>query len=387
MAINSRFRGIRRTAWLAWSAAFLGLLAVIMPGAAPAQAYASCNLKFYYNIDGSAAWPAEQIATRSSCFIPPAIARETGATDVSAISDDSTVLRVYLNFDGSGTWPTFWSLPVSDPGGGISGTLGGQTMINYNGGSSFGGGFDVAAIMPTASWTPPGSLLFCPTNGVKSGAACDVPASGLSASPSIAYAPNATEMAATGSDGSLWFYWEYNGTSAWNPDRVAGPGSTSGSPSILTYNGGTEIAATGPGGNVWFYWIINGTSTWHAVPIAGTGSASAAPALFDSGGTTEFAYTGTDGSLWFFWVTDGTSNWGGARIAGPGSASGSPALVVSSTATELAARRGDGSLWFYWAYNGTSTWHSEQVAGPGTTDSTPVMTRSAGATEIAVAGP
>ena len=39
-------------------------------------------------------------------------------------------------------------------------------------------------------------------------------------------------IAATGSDNGLQFWWQPIGSQGWNPEQVAGPGTTFGSPSV-----------------------------------------------------------------------------------------------------------------------------------------------------------
>ena len=51
------------------------------------------------------------------------------------------------------------------------------------------------------------------------------------------------EIAATGADGSLWFYWAYDGTNTWHPQELSGPGTTIASPAMTTSSGTYEIAS------------------------------------------------------------------------------------------------------------------------------------------------
>jgi hypothetical protein len=54
------------------------------------------------------------------------------------------------------------------------------------------------------------------------------------------------EIAVTATDGSLRYYWSYDGTSTWYGAQIALPGTASTSPSMTRFNGGTEIAVAGP---------------------------------------------------------------------------------------------------------------------------------------------
>jgi hypothetical protein len=64
--------------------------------------------------------------------------------------------------------------------------------------------------------------------------------------PAITRTSTATEIAATGTDNSLWFYWNIDGTPIWYGAQIAPSGTASTSPSRTRSNGGTEIAVAGP---------------------------------------------------------------------------------------------------------------------------------------------
>src|SRR5258708_1969364 len=69
---------VRARRGLILPAAVAGTLAAALLGAAPAHAGGgSCNLRYYFNYDGSTAWPSSQVspAAFESCSVPPAIAR------------------------------------------------------------------------------------------------------------------------------------------------------------------------------------------------------------------------------------------------------------------------------------------------------------------------
>jgi hypothetical protein len=54
------------------------------------------------------------------------------------------------------------------------------------------------------------------------------------------------EIAVTATDGSLRYYWAYDGTSTWYGAQIAPPGTASTSPAMTRFNGGTEITVAGP---------------------------------------------------------------------------------------------------------------------------------------------
>ena len=91
-------RGARgRRVILAVAAA--GALAAALLGAPPAHA-AGCNLRFYYNFDGSWAWPSESVASDMSCSETPAIVRYTGTGKVTRKALDLPAVHVWDIRDG-----------------------------------------------------------------------------------------------------------------------------------------------------------------------------------------------------------------------------------------------------------------------------------------------
>jgi hypothetical protein len=54
------------------------------------------------------------------------------------------------------------------------------------------------------------------------------------------------EIAVTAPDGSLRYYWNYDGTTTWSGTQIAPPGTASTSPAITRSSLGTEIAVSGP---------------------------------------------------------------------------------------------------------------------------------------------
>ena len=60
--------------------------------------------------------------------------------------------------------------------------------------------------------------------------------------PAIARTSTATEIAATGQDDSLWFYWNIDGTPNWGSHQIAGPWLACGTPAITADANSTEVA-------------------------------------------------------------------------------------------------------------------------------------------------
>jgi hypothetical protein len=54
------------------------------------------------------------------------------------------------------------------------------------------------------------------------------------------------EIAVTATDGSLRYYWSYDGTLTWYGAQIAPRGAVSASSAMTRSSGGTEIAVAGP---------------------------------------------------------------------------------------------------------------------------------------------
>lgn len=100
------------------------------------------------------------------------------------------------------------------------------------------------------------------------------------------------EVAYIAPDASLWFFWNINGTTAWHPEEVSGPGTMQGAPAMVAGPYTTEIAVTATGGSLRYYWSYDGTSTWYGAQIAFPGTASTSPAMTRFNGGTEIAVAG-----------------------------------------------------------------------------------------------
>jgi len=354
------------------AAATAGALAAALLGAPPAHA-ASCTLKFYYNVDGSPAWPGATVADNTSCSDTPAIVRYAGGTTIASNGDSINEFITYVNADGSPDWRK------NDDTGGIN-AFGPLAMTPYSGGTEIA--------------IPDGNALFYgwETGGqsIQAGTVEWV-ASGVSPwvspfAPAIARNAMGTVIAFTGQDSSLWFYWNTDGSPGWGSHQVVGPSQVYGAPAIATTANSTEIAYIAPDGSLWFYWNVNGTGTWWPEEVSGPGTVSGGVAMTHSYGGTQISAPGPGGSLMFFWNYDGTSTWHPEQVAGPGSAQGAPAMVAGNQTEAIAVTAPDGSVRYYYSYDGTTTWTGTLIAPPGTASTSPAITRSSAGTEIAVVG-
>jgi len=373
MTVTRRTAWTRPRRWLVLPTALAGILAAVLSGAGPAQAYTDCHLWFYYNFFGSPTWSHGAVDNNMSCSVRPAIVRTNDGTEIATVSSDKTGYLTYVNKDGSPTWYTNDSWGALD-----SSAFGGPSLTPYSGGTEMAITFAGELIY---GWEPYGQ-------SVASGGGSSLVSSGMGPwAAGMTRTSGATEIAAAGADGTLWFYWNVDGSPNWGTEKVAGPWMATDSPALMTWGGATQVAAIAADSSLHFYWVNNGSSTWHPEQVSTPGQVTGAPAMTDSDGAVEIAVTGLDGSLWFLWAANYTNTWHAEELAGPGSVSGSPAMVGANNAMEIAATAPDGSLWFYWAIDGTPTWHPSQVAGPGTTATSPAMVASGNAIEIAVEGP
>lgn len=366
-------RARARRGFILPAAATLALTAGLL-GAPPAHAGgSSCNVRYLVNYDGSPDWPATPVTDHESCSLAPTIARYSGGTIIAATSSDASGFDTYVNTDGSTTW---WK---NDGWGGESpGESTTPALTPYSGGTEFAVAYANALFY---DWETGGTP--APASRAEVVATSGV---GLAA-PAIARTSTATEIAATSTDDSLWFYWNIDGTPNWGSHQIAAPWRAYGTPAITADDNATEVAFIGADASLWFYWIINGTTTWHAEEVSGPGTVNSGLAMTHSYGGIQIAAQGPRGSLMFFWATDGTSTWHAQQVAGPGTMQGTPAMVAGNYTMEIAVTATDGSLRYYWSPDGTPTWYGAQIAPPGTVSASPAMTRASGGTEIAVTGP
>ena len=99
---------------------------------------------------------------------------------------------------------------------------------------------------------------------------------------------------------------------------AAAPAVASTAPSMITTGNDTEIAVQGPSHSLHFYWAVNGVPGWNPEKIAGAGTTFAAPAMTNNGDTVDIAVEGPNNSLVLYWATDGVPGWHHKRVAGVG---------------------------------------------------------------------
>jgi hypothetical protein len=179
---------------------------------------------------------------------------------------------------------------------------------------------------------------------------------------------------------SLWFWWNADGSSAWNAAEVAGNGSAYSDPAMTTNSSGTEIAAEGPGNSLWFWWNTNGSPAWYGEQVAGPGSTYSAPAITDSGTAVQIAAQGPNGTLWFYWASHGSSTWNPVEVGGPGTAATAPAMTLGPLGfAEIAVIAAYSPLWIW--RQGFFGWTGEEVTSTAV-EFKPWIARSSNGTEI-----
>ena len=144
-----------------------------------------------------------------SCSLTPAIARWPGGGTVitGAIDDWESAFVTYGNSDG---WPSFYEYGNF----GITYTsVGAPTMLSDSSAPR------LVIPLDNQLWY----FLASPYDNLKG--YDELPGPPVSPNPpAIARTSTATEIAATGADDSLWFYWNIDGTPTWGSMRSQGPG-------------------------------------------------------------------------------------------------------------------------------------------------------------------
>ena len=113
----------------------------------------------------------------------------------------------------------------------------------------------------------------------------------------------------------LKFYSQTVGTTQWNPQQVAGRGTTFSSPSIACVGDSTAIAAQGPNNSLEVYFQTIGTSPWNPQQVAGPGSTFSAPSITQVGNSTVIAAAGPNHSVNFFVQAIGATGWNQQQVA------------------------------------------------------------------------
>src|SRR6516225_904426 len=70
---------------------------------------------------------------------------------------------------------------------------------------------------------------------------------------------------------------------------AAAPAIASTAPSMNTVGNDTNIAVQGPNHSLHFYWAINGVAGWNPEKVAGAGTTFSAPAMTNNGDTVDIA--------------------------------------------------------------------------------------------------
>jgi hypothetical protein len=122
----------------------------------------------------------------------------------------------------------------------------------------------------------------------------------------------------------LYFFWNQYGTDNWQPETVAGAGTTFSSPSISVSGDTVIIAAQGPNDSPDFYWQQIGASGWHPEQVAGRGTTFSAPSLTGNGGHVNIVAQGPSHSLDFYWQKNGASGWNPEVVVGGGTTMSAP---------------------------------------------------------------
>jgi hypothetical protein len=239
--------------WLVVPAALTVVLQAALLGATPAQAAGACNLHYWWTpFNSPSAWVDAVITagTPFSCTMSPAIARLSGGSKINTGSEilaalqDPVGYRTDRNLDGEPSWDLGGIFTGKSPG-----MPGAPSLISYSRGVeyAFPYGNGVYGNDLWYGWGPGGYPELGGLNQVSSGSKLEPWA------PGMARTSGATEIAATGVDYSLWFYWNFDGTPTWHAEEVAGQGSVSGTPAMIAASGAMEIAATGADGSLSFY--------------------------------------------------------------------------------------------------------------------------------------
>jgi hypothetical protein len=178
-------------------------------------------------------------------------------------------------------------------------------------------------------------------------------------------------ISAEGPSNSLDFYWAVNGSPTWNPEIVAGSGTTKSAPVIAASDNWVTIAAVnGIGLGLVSYMAQDGTATWNVTgngPLGTLGFYVTAmvPSMVAYGGYDYIAETGLEGDLdAVAAVDDVPDSWWSNRIAPDSTAASSPAITFNGDDINIAYIGGDGNLYFYWSAGGSvdsDLWQKETV--------------------------
>jgi len=283
------------------------------------------SIWFSWNTDGSPVWQDARVAGPGSAVGNLAMVRVGNGTVIAAHNTTNIgETNFYWNTDGSGSWQ-FCSIEgpaSSDPAMVASSTTAEFSVVDpytalrvgYQNPNCLGGGAGSTETHANQQ-LPPFDL-----------------------GPAMTRWSGGTVMAAD-SFGALWFLWHFDSdylNSNWYSSPVGNAVANAGYPAITRFSDGSSIASVAYDGSLWFYWNVDGTPAWGSSRVAAAGSAALSPAIARFRDGTDIAAAGRDGSLWFYWNVDGTPAWNSSEVEGQGSVYDSPAMTRSSSSTEIA---------------------------------------------------
>jgi len=193
------------------------------------------------------------------------------------------------------------------------------------------------------------------------------PASGLigyPSAPSVAQVGNCTVIAVAQRDSSLMFYWQPIGSEQWNPEQVAGPGTTYVTPSVAQVGDFTVIAARGQEGSLLFYLQRIGSKQWSpGYEIAGSFTVFYPPSVAQVANSAAIAVTGPDGLLFYSQSPD-SGAWSQEEVAAADVSFTQPSVAQVGNSVVIAAQGPSNSVRFWWKPIDSRQWAFEQVVFP-----------------------
>jgi uncharacterized protein YvpB len=198
--------------------------------------------------------------------------------------------------------------------------------------------------------------------------AIEVTSGGSSATEAVSPTNGSVNVAVTGPNHSLYFYWNVGGR-WYGPLGIGSANSAFSAPAIAAESDGNfDIAVEGPENSLDMYWDISGR--WFGpLGVGGIGSTYSTPSIaIDQNGRVTVAVEGPANSTHLFWCVGGT--WSGpANLAAPNSTFSAPDLSLVGTGSQglqVAVQSGDAALQQY-KQNGDGSWTGPNAwSGVGT---------------------